>query len=339
MPMNTSTSSVQHIEVEWHQLELRYQHLRIRTQAVQQRLMLSIHTHGLLVPIVVVSSVGSDSSWVVIDGYLRVNATQALGNDMIKAQVWELSVAEALLYAYHNNKVRPWDCLEEAHLLQELISCHQYSQAQLAACLGKSESWVTYRLQLLNALPEFMQEAIYRGRLSRWSASRILAPFARANVEHAKKLTQYLEVHSQASRDIQAFYQHYLRSNKKVREHLVEYPQLFFKSLELSKQDELSKQLLQFSPEAIWEKKLEQISHMLHALESIMPAVFYPQQTAIERAALKEQLHQVSVTMNALQQSLQRRIDAQTTLSTDGAAPTSGGQEQSRNQPALENLA
>ena len=41
------------LEAEWHQLELSYQYLRKHTQSEQQRLMLSIHTYGLLEPVMV----------------------------------------------------------------------------------------------------------------------------------------------------------------------------------------------------------------------------------------------------------------------------------------------
>ena len=329
-------SSIQTIEVEWHQLDLRYQDLRMSTAQTQQQLMLSIHQHGLLVPVVVVTSHGQEKPWVLIDGYLRANATKALAKDVIRAQVWELSIAEALLHAYRNHKARPWCYLEEAQLLQELICCHQYSQAQLARCLGKSETWVSHRLQFITALPQFIKEAIYQGHLSFWPASRILIPFARANQSHAKKLMDYLACHSHANREIQAFYQHYLRSNKKVREHLVEYPRLFFESLALSKQPFPSKQ---FSPEAIWEKKLAQIAQWLDELSSILPAVFYPQQNDHDRTVLKSQLHQVTLTMDALQQSLQRRIHAQTTAKTDGTTLISNRQKQPRDPSALKNLA
>ena len=41
--------------------------------------MLSIHTYGLLEPIMVVA--GPTENWTVIDGYLRIKAMQALNND------------------------------------------------------------------------------------------------------------------------------------------------------------------------------------------------------------------------------------------------------------------
>ena len=65
--MNKITNTTQPLEVEWHQLDLRYQGLRIHTAAAVRQLMVSIHAYGLLVPITVIASGVSDCPWVVVD--------------------------------------------------------------------------------------------------------------------------------------------------------------------------------------------------------------------------------------------------------------------------------
>jgi ParB family transcriptional regulator, chromosome partitioning protein len=337
--MRTSSVSIPNLAVEWHQLDLRYQHLRMRSRQTQQRLMLSIHAYGLLVPIMVVPAPDSDRRWIVIDGYLRVSAVRALGQDTIQAAIWELETKEALIHAYRMNTVRAWGFLEEANLLYELMSIHHYSQAQLARCLGKSEAWVSQRLQLVLSLPECVKQAIYHGHLSLWSASRILIPFARANIKDAEKFINYLMTRSHSSREIEAFYQHYLQSNKKIRQQMIDSPQLFFKSLALSKSNLTNKQLMHYPPETIWESKLEQISDALDVLQSMIPAVFYAQQCHQEQTMLENRLQNVSDKLFILQQSIHRRTsNAPTSSHTDSASFTSNGQESPRNQQALKNI-
>ena len=163
---------------------MRYAHLRQRSPQRQRRLMLSICTYGLLDPIRVIAAaetVGAASSWTVIDGYCRINAMRRLGKETIAAKSSGLSADEALLTLYRAHQSRPWEPLEEATLLQDLMTQHQYSQVQLAQRFGKSETWVSHRLQLITELPEFVAKAVYQGMLSHWSASRVLIPFARAN--------------------------------------------------------------------------------------------------------------------------------------------------------------
>jgi ParB family transcriptional regulator, chromosome partitioning protein len=307
--MNKITNMTQTIEVEWHQLELRYQSLRIHTASAVRHLMLSIHSYGLLAPITVTASGVSDRPWVVVDGYLRILALKALGGDLITATVWQIDVAEALLDVYKYNKSRTWEAFEEANLLQELVTSHQYSQAKLAQLLGKSEAWICHRLQLTTQLPCFVKDAICQGFLSSWAASRILIPFARANAQHAEEFVSYLSSKSHTSREIQSFYEQYLRSNKKIRSELAANPSIFFKLQELNKL-ESSCRYTELPPEHTWDRKCEQILDCLRVLDSIMPAVFYPQQTAQEQQGLQDKFHQARAKMDDLHRILEGIIHA-----------------------------
>jgi ParB family transcriptional regulator, chromosome partitioning protein len=46
-------------------------------------------------------------------------------------------------------------------------------------------SWGSRRLQLLSGLTDIALAAVCDGRLSSWAASRVVAPLARANSDHA----------------------------------------------------------------------------------------------------------------------------------------------------------
>ena len=118
--------------------------------------MLSICTYGLLTPITVTSAPAAPNlplRWIVIDGYLHIQAMHQLGKDTITAQITTISDDEALMTLYRAHQSRPWEPLEEAALLQELMTHHHYSQVQCAKKLGKSKTWVSHRLQLLTDLP------------------------------------------------------------------------------------------------------------------------------------------------------------------------------------------
>lgn len=299
-------------EVEWHCLDKGYEHLRQRTPQAQHRLMVSIHTYGLLVPITVINTSPPTADavprWTVIDGYLRVNATRALGKDTIAAQTCELPADEALLAAYKANQSRPWEPLEEARLLQEMATHHAYSQAQLAKKFGKSEAWVTHRLQLLTDLPEFVAQAVYQGILTCWSASRVMIPFARANPNHAQQFIDYLRTHAHSSRDIQAFYEHYMQSRASVRDQMITQPTLFFKAQAATAaiSSSSSKKSPPPFPENLWEQRLSRIIQELNALQGLLPTIFYAQQTAAERQYLEQRLHQAMMAMENIHQSLRR---------------------------------
>ena len=340
-PIVSAAPSGTPFEVEWHCLDMRYQHLRQRSPQTQRRLMLSICTYGLLVPITVIAAAEAVSTvprWTVIDGYMRAQATRTLGKDTIAAQTCGLPADEALLTLYRTHQSRPWEPLEEATLLQELMTHYQYTQAQLAVRFGKSETWVCHRLQLITELPEFVAAAVYQGTVSHWSASRVLIPFARANAHHAKKMIDYLATHRHSSREIQTFYEHYMQSRPKVREQMIAQPALFFKVKAASAVKSAALSRDEF-PEQIWEQRLMRVIQELNALTVLLPRVFYPEQTPGEREYLEQRLHQAVAAMASLQQSLRRIPHAQTSYGANGTTASSSRPEPARDQPLIEAIA
>src|ERR1022692_4185277 len=85
------------MQLEFHQLDRRWEHLRVRQPHRQRRLMASLAESGQQAPIVVVLSPGHRDRYLVIDGHKRIAALQQLGRDTVEATVWAMSDAEALL--------------------------------------------------------------------------------------------------------------------------------------------------------------------------------------------------------------------------------------------------
>ena len=85
------------MQLEFHQLDRRWEHLRVREPHRQRRLLASLAESGQQTPIVVVVSKDHRDRYLVIDGYKRIAALQQLGRDTVEATVWAMSEAEALL--------------------------------------------------------------------------------------------------------------------------------------------------------------------------------------------------------------------------------------------------
>lgn len=347
LPSAPSTPGETRVELEWHCLDKRYEHLRQRTPQLLRRMILSICTYGLLTPITVTSAPAAPNiplRWIVIDGYLRIQALHQLGKDTIAAQHTPLPADEALMTLYRTHQSRPWEPLEEAALLQELITHHHYSQSQCAKQLGKSETWVSHRLQLLTDLPGFVMQAVYQGTLSLWVASRVMIPFARANSHHAQKFIEYLATHSHSSRESQTFYEHYMQANRLVREKMIAQPELFFKARAESGQPSQSTTKSNFlwrnlSPEQQWAQRLSRVIQELNALNPLLPILFYPRQPLDERQDLERYLEQVSIILETLQRDLRRIPYAQKTDGADRTTTPSPRSQPAGDQSAVGHLA
>ena len=81
------------MQLEFHQLERRWEHLRVRRPARQRRLLASLAEAGQQTPIVVVAAEGQPERYLVIDGYKRIAALQLLGRDTVQAVIWPMSVS------------------------------------------------------------------------------------------------------------------------------------------------------------------------------------------------------------------------------------------------------
>jgi len=77
------------MQLEFHQLDRRWEHLRVRHPARQRRLLASLAEAGQQTPIVVVAAEGQADRYVVIDGYKRIVALEQLGRDTVEAVVWQ----------------------------------------------------------------------------------------------------------------------------------------------------------------------------------------------------------------------------------------------------------
>src|SRR5450755_4005537 len=128
------------MQLEFHQLDRRWEHLRVREPHRQRRLLASLADSGQQTPIVVVAA-GSPDRYLVIDGHKRVAALEQLGRDTVEATVWAMSEAEALLLSRSLRSGPQESALEEGWLLAELEQCFGYSLDELARRFDSSTSW------------------------------------------------------------------------------------------------------------------------------------------------------------------------------------------------------
>lgn len=188
------------VELELHQLDLRYAGLRRRDGRREKTLLASLSASGQQTPVVVVR--GEADRYVLVDGYKRVRALTRLKVDTVSAVAWELEEAQALMLAQLMRASESDSALEQGWLLQELNERFGLSAAELARRFDKSESWVSRRLALVKELPEAVQELVRNGELAAHAAMKHLVPLARAKPEWCLQLAPVLAGHGLSSRQV-----------------------------------------------------------------------------------------------------------------------------------------
>ena len=142
-------------------------------------------------PVVAVGE--QEHRWVLIDGYLRIEALRRLSRDTARVELWECPLAQALLLVLVRVQGRAWEAIEEGAVIRELVGQCGLSRREVARQTGRDVSWVSRRLTLVEDLPEAVFAAVCAGELSTWAAVRVLAPLARANAEQAQTLLGALQ--------------------------------------------------------------------------------------------------------------------------------------------------
>lgn len=188
------------MELELHQLDLRYEALR-RTSARKERsLLASLAQIGQQAPVVVVGTEGERP--VLLDGYKRVRALKRLGCDVVKATEWNLPEPEALVLERLMRNSEAESALEQGWLVRELCERFGLTAAEVARRFDKSPSWASRRLALVCELPESIQQQVRSGELVAHAAMKHLVPLARAHRADAERLAKACGARQLSSREV-----------------------------------------------------------------------------------------------------------------------------------------
>jgi ParB family chromosome partitioning protein len=218
------------MQLEFHQLDRRWEHLRIREPHRQRRLLTSLADSGQQTPIVVVVSKDNPERYLVIDGYKRIAALQQLGRDTVEAVIWPMNEAEALLLDRTLRLSQQETALEQGWLLAEMEQQFGYSLDALARRFDRSVSWVSRRLALVEALPEAVQQQVREGKIAAQLAMKYLVPVARIRVDDCEHMAAAFATQHCTTREAGQLYTAWREGSRQVRERILEAPELFLKT-------------------------------------------------------------------------------------------------------------
>ena len=292
--------------VDIHLLQLRYAHTRVMKTSVFRRLRNSIEIYGQIVPALVVED--DEKKLVLIDGYMRVQALLACGRDQVFIDLNDDNEQNAIFSLLNKSGERQWEAMEQAVLIQEMHCRFDCNLGHIAQRLGRSKSWVKRRLDLVETLPDEILKAVLSGKLSTWAASRVMAPLARANASHAQELMARLEKEPLSTRDLSRFHEHYKKSSRSVRNHMLENPSLFIKALKENDKEKEARDIHD-GPEEGWFKDIQMVCRMLKRLIETIEFVSYPQQDGLKEQRLLTWIGKVENLAFELKKATRRNKD------------------------------
>lgn len=132
----------------------------------------TIHTHGMIQPIVVRRI--EEDEYELIAGERRWRAVQELEWETIPTIIRDMTDTEIASVALIENLQREeLTVIEEARAYAQLLELHELTQEALAQRLGKSQSTIANKLRLLN-LPDEVQIALLKKQISERHARALI---------------------------------------------------------------------------------------------------------------------------------------------------------------------
>ncbi|ARI75534.1 nucleoid occlusion protein [Halobacillus mangrovi] len=151
----------------------RYQPRAIFNNEKISELAQTIHTHGMIQPIVLRRL--NDEEYELIAGERRWRAVQSLGWETIPAIIRDMNDSQTASVALIENLQREeLTVIEEALAYAKLIELHDLTQEALAQRLGKSQSTIANKIRLLK-LPESVQQAVMDKKITERHARALIA--------------------------------------------------------------------------------------------------------------------------------------------------------------------
>jgi len=241
---------------------------------------------------------------------------------------------ETVIQVMCRTQARRWEIFEHAELIKEIMVRFDYSQADMARFLGKSESFISRRLLVLESLDDEMRDHVQKGRISIWIAARILAPLARANTDHARQVMTQIIAHPFTTREMMVWFKAYREANKKYRLAMVANPRMVLNARRVNSEGAEAENLLK-GPEGRWIKDINIVRHMLKRLFRDVEVVFYEKQSHFDRRLLMTGFDAAVRALNELMQKI-REIDAAHGNGKYHPATARKGAVHPENQPPFE---
>ncbi len=164
----------------------RYQPRTIFNDERIKELAQTIHTHGMIQPIIVRKF--EEEKYEIIAGERRWRAVQTLEWETIPAILRDMTDTETASVALIENLQREeLTVIEEAFAYSKLLEMHSLTQEALAQRLGKNQSTIANKLRLLK-LPEEIQEALLNKSITERHARALI------KLKDPKKQTEVLKL-------------------------------------------------------------------------------------------------------------------------------------------------
>lgn len=203
--------------VELSQLDLRYEGCRLKSPAVEARLLAAIAQAGIQQPL---QGVEVASARILLNGFKRLRCARKLHIHTAAFVSLAHEEAAGIVCLLRSANDHTLSLLEQARFLDELKAGRGLSVAQIAQQLSRSKAWVSLRLGVLAELSAVVREALFEGSFPVYSYLYTLRPFRRLNGKAIDEFVTALRGQKLSARQIEQLAHGFFRGPEPLREEI-----------------------------------------------------------------------------------------------------------------------
>jgi hypothetical protein len=181
--------------IETTQIDLRFEHLRLKDPAQEQRLLVSIIEQGIQEPLQCV--VGpSDKNAILLDGFKRYRCARKASIRLLPVASLGEDETEGIVTFIRTSNGPKLHALEEAALVSELKNQYGMGAREIADHIGRSLAWVRLRLGALEGMSEAVHREVFSGRFPLRSYMYTLRPVTRVTTPKTSEVDTFVKATS-----------------------------------------------------------------------------------------------------------------------------------------------
>lgn len=146
--------------IELSTLNLRYEPFRIRDGTQEARLLASIAERGIVEPL---EGVDTPQGRLLLNGFKRYRCARKLEIHCVPYTSLGEEEATGIVHLMRSSTNRSLTVLEQARFVNELLTIHGMSAAEVATTLGRSAGWVSMRRRLLAEMSSATERLLFQG--------------------------------------------------------------------------------------------------------------------------------------------------------------------------------
>ncbi len=207
-------------QIELKQLDLRYEHYRLKSPGSEKILIASIVESGIREPL---QGVNKEDKRILLNGFKRYRCAKRLGIGIVPYMPLGDDEVDGIIALLRISNTKSLSILEQAILIDELITVYKLCNADIAGLLEKSKSWVSVRAGIIKEMSDLVREKIFNGEFPVYSYMYTLRQFMRINSIGKKEIDEFVGAVSGKNlslRDIEILANGYFKGGENIRQQI-----------------------------------------------------------------------------------------------------------------------